>query len=527
MAKKHDLSTLGIKAAEVIWDLSTEELVHRAVDAGEGKLSDTGALACYTGEYTGRSPGDKFIVKDSVTESKVDWGKVNQPMSPEHFNQIRLDQLAYLEGKKLYARDAFGGADLQNRLPIRVVNESAWANLFCKHMFVRPKASELENHLPQFTIIHTPGFRADPKKHGTNTGTFIVANFTAGLILIGGTYYAGEMKKSIFSILNFLYPLRGILAMHCSSNVSASDPSNVALFFGLSGTGKTTLSADPGRNLIGDDEHGWGDNGVFNFEGGCYAKCINLSRENEPQIYNAIRDGAVLENVVLDPVTKTPDYADVSLTENTRVAYPVEFIEGALLEGTGGHPKNIVFLTCDAFGVMPPISKLTPGQAMYQFLSGYTAKVAGTERGMGNVPSVTFSTCFGAPFLPLPATTYAEMLGKKMEQHKVNCWLLNTGWSGGGVGVGARMKLSYTRAMVNAALSGELNSATFETEPYFGLSIPTSAPGVPAELLNPKNGWKDQAAYENQARDLAGRFRENFKRFEKARPDLAAFGPPV
>lgn len=530
MAKKHDLAAVGIKisgpgsVACVNWDLPAQELIGRAVEAGEGKLSDTGALACYTGEYTGRSPGDKFIVRDKTTEKKVDWGKVNQPMSAEHFGRLRTDQLAYLEGKEIYARDAFGGADKQNRVSIRVINESAWANLFCRHLFVRPKPEELQAHLPQFTIIHTPGFHADPKKHGTHTGTFVVINFTDGLVLIGGTIYAGEMKKSIFSILNFLYPLRGILPMHCSANVSAKDPANVALFFGLSGTGKTTLSADPGRRLIGDDEHGWGENGVFNFEGGCYAKCINLSKDNEPQIYNAVRDGAVLENVILD-ADKVPVYGDVSLTENTRAAYPVEFISGALLEGTGGHPKNIIFLTCDAFGVMPPVSRLTPEQAMYHFLSGYTAKVAGTERGMGSSPSVTFSACFGAPFLPLPATTYAEMLGKKMAKHKVNCWLVNTGWSGGGVGTGRRIKLSYTRAMVEAALSGALDAAKFETEPFFGLSVPQSAPNVPAELLNPRTNWADKAAYDNQARDLAARFRDNFKKFETARPDLAAFGP--
>ena len=505
------------------WNLTIDALLEIAAERNEGQLTHTRALSCTTGAFTGRSPGDKYIVKDSMTEQNVDWGDVNQPISEKHFDMIHQEQLQYLKGKELFVRDAFGGKDPANAVPIRVINEAAWANLFCHHMFVRPSNEQLADHKPQFTIIHTPGFKANPEIHGTNTDVFVMVNMSKGLVLIGGTHYAGEMKKSIFSILNYLYPLAGILPMHCSANVGAEGDS--ALFFGLSGTGKTTLSADPNRRLIGDDEHGWSDTGVFNFEGGCYAKCISLSEENEPQIWHALRDGAILENVVVDPATGIPDYDDGSLTENTRGAYPIDYIEGAVPEGVGGHPKNIVFLTCDAFGVMPPISRLTPAQAMYHFLSGYTAKVAGTERGMSNSPQATFSACFGSPFLPLRPTAYAEMLGKKMEEHGSNCWLVNTGWVGGGYGVGNRIKLPFTRAMIEAALSGELDNVEYETDPVFGLSIPRSVPNVPDELLNPRAIWEDAAAYDAAATNLAERFRKNFAQFEGQSAEIESAGP--
>ncbi len=507
-------------------NLTQKELVEASLKAGDGVLTRSGALSCRTGEHTGRSPKDKFIVKDDLTEPNVDWGTVNQPISPSHFARLYADQLEYIRGKELYQLDAFAGAELEHKLPIRVLNESAWANLFAKHMFIRPKAGELGTHVPQFTIVHTPNFAATPSRHGTRSGTFIVTNFREGLILIGGTTYAGEMKKSIFGVLNYLYPFQEVLPMHCSANIATTGPENSALFFGLSGTGKTTLSADPNRRLIGDDEHGWSNKGIFNFEGGCYAKCINLKKEQEPQIWSAIRDGAILENVVVDPATGEPDYTDVSLTENTRAAYPVEHIDGAVLSGVGESPKNIFFLTCDAFGVMPPISKLTPAQAMYHFLSGYTAKVAGTEKGLGKEPEATFSTCYGSPFFPLRPTVYADMLGEKLRKGQTDCWLINTGWIGGGVGIGNRIKLQYTRRMVEAALNGELKTATFKEDPNFGMSIPEHVEGVPDEVLNQRSLWKDQSAYEAKAKDLAQRFAKNFQRFEAHAPELAKTGGP-
>lgn len=525
---KFDLDIHGIKnPSGVHWNLTTEQLVEAALERNEGVLTASGALSCVTGEHTGRSPKDKFTVRDSKTENTVDWGKVNAAMTTEQFEQLRKDQLAYLEGKELFVRDAFAGADNDHVLKVRVINETAWHNLFAKTMFIRPETEDLLKHKPDFTVIQTPGFEANPEIHGTRSKTFIAVNFSEGLVLIGGTSYAGEIKKSIFSVLNFLYPEENIFPMHCSANVDANDSSNTALFFGLSGTGKTTLSADPKRRLIGDDEHGWGNNGVFNFEGGCYAKCIDLTKEKEPEIWAALRDGAILENVVVDESTKTPDYSNVSLTENTRGAYPIDHIEGAIPEGRATHPKNIVFLTCDAFGVMPPIAKLTPEQAMYHFLSGYTAKVAGTEKGMGNSPQATFSACFGSPFLPRKPTEYAEMLGQKMQEHDVDCWLVNTGWVGGAYGVGERIKLSYTRRIVEAAVNGELKGATFEKEDYFGLQIPTEIKDVPSDILNPKNLWEDKNAYGEQITKLSRRFIENFKKFEADRPDLKDAGPKI
>lgn len=511
---------------KIFWNLSASELIDHAVKNKDGSLTHNGALTCFTGKHTGRSPKDKFTVKDHNTDKNVDWGAVNQALTPAHFEALRKDQQKYLQGKNLYVVDAYAGAEQRYRTQLRCINEDAWSNLFAKQLFIRPQSTtELKSFTPSFLIIHTPGFLANPSKHGTNTETFIVVNFTEKIILIGGTKYAGEMKKSIFSVLNYLLPLQGVLSMHCSANISKKDSSHVALFFGLSGTGKTTLSADPERLLIGDDEHGWSEQGVFNFEGGCYAKCVNLSKEREPQIWNAIREGAILENVIVDPKTGTPDFNDVKITENTRAAYPLEHIEGAVPSGMGPHPKDIVFLTCDAFGVMPPIAKLSTSQAMYHFLSGYTAKVAGTEQGMGSTPQTTFSACFGSPFLPLKPTAYADLLGKKMNQHKVNCWLINTGWSGGGVGVGSRIKLDYTRRMVRAALDGELRDVKFIKDPIFGLAVPEHITGLPDDVLNPRSSWKDKKAYDDSSRTLAGKFVENFKRFLPHAPSLESSGP--
>lgn len=526
---KFGLDLAGIQEpGDVFWNLGVDELIDQSLTRKEGVLTKTGALSCKTGEHTGRSPQDRFIVKDKTTESLVDWGKVNKPISPEHFAKLRADQLAYLKGKTLFVRDAFGGKFKDRRVAVRVINEDAWSNLFARQLFVRPTAAEAIATKPEFTIVHTPYFQADPAVHGTRTGTFIIVNFSEKLILIGGTRYAGEMKKSIFSTLNFIYPQEGILPMHCSANIAAGavngSGDNLALFFGLSGTGKTTLSADPNRRLIGDDEHGWSDTGVFNFEGGCYAKCINLSEEREPQIWRAIRRGAILENVVVN-ANGEPNYDDGSLTENTRAAYPIDYIDDAVLEGVGGHPKNIIFLTCDAFGVMPPISKLTPKQAMYHFLSGYTAKVAGTEKGVGNTPQATFSACFGSPFLPLAPTAYAELLGEKMTKHSAECWLINTGWIGGGHGVGQRVKLSYTRRMVTAAINGELSTANFTRDPIFGLAIPAEISGVPSEVLNPRSAWTDKAAYDKQAKHLAELFQKNFEKFGNQGQDIREAGP--
>jgi phosphoenolpyruvate carboxykinase (ATP) len=492
-------------------NLSTPKLVEAAIRNGEGVLSSRGALVSQTGKRTGRSPKDKFTVKDAITANKVDWGLVNLAFAPEKFDALYDRVLEYLAGKEVYVQDLFCGADPRYQLPIQVINEYAWHNLFVHQLFIRPTEEELETHKPEFTIVSAPGFLADPKRDGTNSEVFVVVNFTRRLVIIGGTQYAGEMKKSIFGVMNFLLPERNVFPMHCSANMG--EDGITALFFGLSGTGKTTLSADPTRKLIGDDEHGWSVDGVFNFEGGCYAKCIKLSEQNEPQIWNALDFGSVLENVVLDPATRVPNYDDDSRTENTRAAYPVEHIDNAVIPGFGGHPKNVVFLTADAFGVLPPVSKLTPEQAMFHFMSGYTAKVAGTEAGVTE-PVATFSTCFGAPFMPLPPKVYAEMLGRRLREHNAQCWLVNTGWQGGPYGIGKRMSLPYTRAMVNALVEGRLNDVAFEIEPAFGLSIPTFVPGVPADLLKPRNSWKDTAAYDKMAADLSARFEKNFQQFD-------------
>ncbi|HEY5176344.1 MAG TPA: phosphoenolpyruvate carboxykinase (ATP) [Terriglobales bacterium] len=496
-------------------------LVEAALRRGEAELAAGGSLVAGTGKRTGRSPKDKFTIKDAVTENRVAWGSANQPFPPDKFDALYERVLDYLKGKELFVQDLFCGADPKYTLPIQVINEYAWHNLFVRQLFIRPTAEELKTHKPEFTIVSAPSFKADPKRDGTNGEVFVLVNFSKKLALIGGTEYAGEMKKVIFGVMNFVLPERNVFPMHCSANVGADGVT--ALFFGLSGTGKTTLSADPGRRLIGDDEHGWSATDVFNFEGGCYAKCIRLSPETEPEIYNAIRFGSVLENVVLDPVTRIPDYDDESKTENTRAAYPMEFIDNAMVPGVGRHPKNVVFLTADAFGVLPPVSKLTPEQAMYHFMSGYTAKVAGTEAGITE-PQATFSTCFGAPFMPRAPKVYAEMLGQRLREHKAQCWLVNTGWQGGPYGVGKRMSLPYTRAMVNALVEGKLADVEFEVEPSFGLSIPKSCPGVPPELLNSRNSWKDKAAYDKLAAELSARFAKNFEQFD-APPEVKAAAP--
>lgn len=507
-----DLSRHGLEPRGAVHrNLSWAALCEHAIRRGEGVLSEDGAFVAVTTPHTGRSPNDKFTVREPSSEEHIAWGGPNTAMSVEHYEALSRDVRAYLNGQDLFVNDVYAGADPEHRLKVRVISTGAWQSMFALNMFIIPSAEERENFEPEFTVLHAPEFQADPAVHGTRTGTFVVLNFAERTVLIGGTRYAGEIKKSIFSVMNYYLPLKGVLSMHCSANMG--EDGDVALFFGLSGTGKTTLSTDPSRRLIGDDEHGWTDRGVFNFEGGNYAKVINLSPEGEPLIYAASRRfGAILENVVIDPETRKVDFDDGSLTENTRSSYPLSFIEGAVPGSMGGHPKHVVFLTADAFGVMPPIAKLTLNQAMYHFLSGYTAKVAGTERGVTE-PSATFSTCFGAPFLPLRPSVYAELLGKKVQEHGAQCWLVNTGWTGGPYGVGSRMKLAYTRAMVNAALSGALDDVETVVDPVFGLHIPVRVPGVPDEVLQPRKTWADPAAYDEQAKKLAAMFRENFEKF--------------
>jgi phosphoenolpyruvate carboxykinase (ATP) len=523
MATVMGVSDIGelLHGERVHFNLHPPALVECALARGEARLTAKGAVAGYTGTHTGRSPKDKFIVRDAETRDQVHWGPVNQPMEPEVFDPLYERVMEYLRGRELFVQDLYCGANPAFRLPIRVITELAWHNLFARQLFIRPSVEELRTHRPEFTVICAPEFRADPKRDGTRTETFILLNFARQLVLIGGTAYAGEIKKSIFSVMNFALPPRNVFPMHCSANVGKDG--ETALFFGLSGTGKTTLSADPSRRLIGDDEHGWSAGGIFNFEGGCYAKCIKLSEQNEPQIWNAIRFGCVLENVVLDPTTHVPDYSDDSLTENTRAAYPVDFIENCVIPGIGRHPRNVVFLTADAFGVLPPIARLTPEQAMYHFLSGYTAKVAGTEAGVRE-PQATFSSCFGAPFLARPPKVYAELLGRRLREHHVQCWLVNTGWQGGSYGVGQRISLPYTRAMVDDAVEGDLGKVDFEVEPAFGLSVPTSCPGVPQEMLHPRNTWADKAAYDRAAAELRERFARNFAQFD-APAEVRAAGP--
>lgn len=504
-------------------NLSVAQLVEKILYRQEGLLTSTGAIRATTGTYTGRSPEDKFIVKDEVSDQHVNWGKVNKPIQEEVFNQLLSKVITYLnEKQEIFKFQGFAGSDHAYRLPIQVINEYAWHNLFSRQLFITPTEEELTKHQAEFTVISAPGFKADPAIDGTNSETFILISFKKRIVLIGGTEYAGEIKKSIFSVMNYLLPQQDVLSMHCSANVGQEG--DVALFFGLSGTGKTTLSADPYRKLIGDDEHGWSPNGVFNIEGGCYAKCINLSEGKEPQIYNAIRYGSVLENVILDDDSREPDYDDTSLTENTRAAYPLENIDNIINPSVAGHPNTIIFLTADASGTLPPISKLTKEQAMYHFLSGYTSKLAGTERGVTE-PTATFSACFGSPFLPLAPSTYAEMLGKKIDMFDTNVFLINTGWTGGSYGVGERIKLSFTRAMVHSALEGELNSIETITDEIFGLQIPAHVPGVPDELLVPKQTWGNKEAYVKEAQSLALKFHENFNKFTLASDTIKKAGP--
>ncbi|TLS39026.1 phosphoenolpyruvate carboxykinase (ATP) [Pseudalkalibacillus caeni] len=513
---------LNNKAVHV--NLSASRLVEKALSNNEGTLTSTGALRVTTGKYTGRSPKDKFFVAEKSIKDKLNW-ESNQSISEEKFENLYNKVMDYLNTKEeLYLFKGFAGADKSARLPIQVINEYAWHNLFAHQLFIRPAEGELKDHNAEFTVISAPDFQANPEEDGTNSETFIIISLEKRIVLIGGTQYAGEIKKSIFTVMNYMLPENNILSMHCSANVGKEG--DVALFFGLSGTGKTTLSADPNRRLIGDDEHGWSVNGVFNIEGGCYAKTVNLSKEKEPQIWDAIRFGTVLENVTVDEDSRQADYDNTVLTENTRAAYPIDAIPNVVVPSVAGHPNTIVFLTADAFGVLPPISKLTKEQAMYHFLSGYTSKLAGTERGVTS-PEATFSTCFGAPFLPLPAYRYAEMLGEKIVEHDVNVFLVNTGWSGGSYGEGSRMKLAYTRAMVQAALEGELDSVETVKDPIFGLHIPSHCPGVPDEVLQPKQTWSDGEAYDEKATELAKKFQQNFKKFSNVSDSIKNAGPNV
>ena len=494
------------------WNLTPAELVEETIIQGQGILSNTGALAVDTGKFTGRSPKDRFVVCDENTENTVFWGDVNIKFTPEKFDALYQRMRAYLTNKDLYVRDAKACADPTYNMNIRVVTEFPWSNMFASNMFLRPSDEEIQSFEPDWHIVCAPDFMADPEVDGTRKSNFAIINFSKKMIIIGGTGYTGEIKKGIFSVLNYVLPHEhGVLSMHCSANVGKDG--DTAVFFGLSGTGKTTLSSDPDRRLIGDDEHGWSEDAVFNFEGGCYAKCIDLSQEKEPQIWDAIKFGAILENIGFEDDGCTPNYADSSKTENTRVSYPIDHIDNIMKPSKGGVPKNIFFLTCDAFGVLPPISKLSKGQAMYHFISGYTAKVAGTEAGITE-PQTAFSACFGSPFLPLHPTKYAEMLGEKMDENDVNVWLINTGWSGGAYGEGKRMKLSYTRAMITAALNGELDHVDYTQHEVFGLSMPNECPNVPSELLHPRNTWKDTSAYDTKANELAQKFNANFKKYE-------------
>jgi phosphoenolpyruvate carboxykinase (ATP) len=495
-----------------------------AARRNEGEFAEMGPFVAITSPHTGRSPNDKFVVKESSSENDVDWGKVNKPYAVDKYQLLLTDVREYLNGgDELFVQDLYCGADPGYRLSVRYVSPNAWHMAFVRNMFIRPDLTELPTFDPNFTVLHAPEFQADPAKHGTRTGTFIVLNVAERTILIGGTRYAGELKKSMFTVMNYLLPKQGVLSMHCSANTGKDD--DTALFFGLSGTGKTTLSADPERSLIGDDEHGWSKDGIFNFEGGCYAKVINLSPESEPDIYRTTQMfGTILENVVLDPATKRVRFEDQSITENTRASYPLEYIPNYVPNGRGPHPRNIVFLTADAFGVLPPIARLTPEQALYYFLSGYTAKVAGTERGVTE-PQATFSACFGAVFLVWHPTKYAEMLGELLRAHKASVWLINTGWSGGPYGTGNRIKLAYTRAIVRAAISGKLEHANFRTDSLFGLSSPTTVPEVPSEVLDPRMTWPDPDAYDAQAARLAGMFRDNFRKFATASEAIRNAGP--
>jgi phosphoenolpyruvate carboxykinase (ATP) len=501
------------------WNLPTESLYEEIVFRTEGKISKSGPIVVTTGKHTARAANDKFVVREATTEDNIWWGEYNRPYNPEKFDELFSRLQGFLQGKDVFVQDCYGGADPNYRLPIRIITEYAWHSLFARNMFIPPETNEeYRQHVPEFTVVCVPSFKAFQPIDVTTSQTFIVLNFEQRLCIIGNSGYGGEIKKSIFTVLNFLLPMEGVMTMHCSANTSSED--DVALFFGLSGTGKTTLSADTRRDLIGDDEHGWSDDGVFNFENGCYAKVIMLSPTAEPQIYATTgKFGTILENVVHDPVTRLIDLDDDTFTENTRASYPLTFIENAVPEKMGGHPKNIILLTCDASGVMPPIAKLTPDQALYHFISGYTSKVGGTEIGLGEEPEITFSTCFGAPFMVHHPSFYADLLKRKIIRYGVNCWLLNTGWVGGPYGVGKRISISYTRALLNAALTGELLEVEFATDPIFGYQVPTSCPEVPDDVLNPASSWPSQEAYMQKYREMAARFVDNFKKFEEGMPE--------
>ena len=517
---RHGLEELGIRNINTVWwNLCTPALYEHALQRHEALLAQSGPLVVRTGQYTGRSPNDKYVVREPSSEDKIWWGQVNQPIEEERYDALRARLTAYFQGKDLYVEDCYVGADPATRLPIRVITETAWHKLFARNMFLRERdPGKLADHEPNFTVIHAPGFNADPEIDGTRSEVFILVHFGRGETIIGGTAYAGEIKKAMFTVMNYLLPLQGVLSMHCSANYG-KDENDVAIFFGLSGTGKTTLSADPERTLIGDDEHGWSDDGVFNFEGGCYAKVIRLDSETEPEIHATTRQfGTILENVAIDSRTRWLDLDSDAFTENTRASYPIHQIPNASATGRAGHPETIVMLTCDAFGVLPPIARLSDAQAMYHFLSGYTAKVAGTERGVTE-PEATFSACFGAPFMALNPSVYADLLGERIAKHEVQAWLINTGWSGGPYGVGERMKLPYTRAMVRAVLSGALNRVPMKEDPVFGVQVPECCPDVPSDVLWPRSTWRDPRAYDDQARKLAAMFVENFEQFA---PDVAA-----
>ncbi|MBL4756869.1 MAG: phosphoenolpyruvate carboxykinase [Rhizobiales bacterium] len=514
------------KLGSLSWNQTAPDLYQTAIARGEAQISAGGALVAITGQHTGRSAKDKFLVRDAANEDVV-WWENCASITPEQFETLRKDFLAHAEGMDLFAQDLYGGADPAYRLPVRIFTEYAWHSLFIRHMLRRPEASELASFSPEMTIIDLPSFKADPERHGTRTDTVIACDFENGIVMIGNTSYAGEIKKSVFSYLNYQLPAKGVMPMHCSANMGDNDDS--AVFFGLSGTGKTTLSADPSRTLIGDDEHGWSDTGLFNFEGGCYAKTIRLSAEAEPEIFATTqRFGTVLENVVIDPRTRIADFDDASLTENGRCAYPLDYIPNASATSLAPSPQNVIMLTADAFGVMPPIARLTPSQAMYHFLSGYTAKVAGTEKGMGNEPQATFSTCFGAPFMPRHPSVYGTLLRDKISKHGATCWLVNTGWTGGAYGDGNRMPIKATRALLAAALDGSLNDVEMRTDPNFGFEVPVEVPGVDTSILDPRETWSDKAAYDAQAQKLVQMFIDNFEKFETyVDPDVRDAAPII
>ena len=526
-----NLSNIGVSNLRLAyWNLPTEALYEEAVFRGEGITSRGGPFIAHTGKHTARSANDKFVVRHVDSENNIWWGVYNRPFEVEKFNALYERLLGYLQGKDVFVQDVYAGADEQYRLPVRFVTEQAWHAMFIRNMFIMPESlEEYKRFTPDFTIVGVPGFKASPAIDNTNSETFIVLNFEKRLAIVGNTLYAGELKKSVFTLLNYLLPLEGVLSMHCSANVSPDDANDVALFFGLSGTGKTTLSADPTRRLIGDDEHGWSDNGVFNFEGGCYAKVIGLSESAEPEIYATTKMfGTILENVPFDPITRYIDLNDDSITENTRASYPLEFIANAVPEKKAGHPKNIILLTCDANGVMPPIAKLTPNQALYQFISGYTSKVGGTEVGLRDEPEMTFSACFGGPFMVHHPYKYAELLRKKIERYDVNCWLVNTGWVGGPYGVGKRISIRYTRALLNAALNGKLDNVKYKKDPVFGFEMPTECLDVPADVLDPSSSWGDKKEYDRRYKDLAMRFKQNFAKFEDQTPqEVVEAGPKI